>query len=442
MTKRIGSSGLRRTAALVIALVLAGAMASCTGAAATPSASNPAASLRVAVDTSAAALPAAPALSPSSAPTGRATAFPAPAEANWTTIHWTKVAGKAAVWADLPDSDNYPAGVDDESGWHVLGWSGGYVAFNELNMDNGDVVTQTSNSTDGIHWTPGDGFKWTGSSDDSPFTESGIGAVLEGPAGLLAVDISHADCGSDVYEWPVAVSADGISWHTVTTALGSGLVGSGPAGYIMAGSGGISTSTDGIAWKPVDLKAAAFKGLVEVTSGTAFAGGFVISGLANTPDTSCAGGAIYKGPALWWSPDGSTWTRDTVPGASAGSMAVCRFGATLVAGEPTSKGGLQWRSTDGQTWKPVSVGKVVLCPHDDSDVGDYTFMSYGPNSLAASKESDAIYAIHADLALLKLAQTGELPNPDTFDGVVAVGPAGLIGVDDDGNTYLGALSGK
>jgi hypothetical protein len=238
------------------------------------------------------------------------------------------------------------------------------------------------------------------------------------------------------------VSADGISWHTVTTELDSGLVGSGPAGYIMAGSGGVLTSTDGISWKPVDLKAAAFKGLVEVTSGTAFAGGFVISGLANTPDTSCAGGAIYQGPALWWSPDGSTWTRDTVPGISAGSMMVCRFGATLVAGETTSKASLQWRSTDGQTWKPVSVGKVVICPHDDSEVGDYTFMSYGPNSLAVSKESDAIYAIHTDLAVVELAQTGDLPDPDTFDGVVAVGPAGLIGVDDDGNTYLGVLSGK
>jgi len=195
-----------------------------------------------------------------------------------------------------------------------------------------------------------------------------------------------------------------------------------------------------MSWKPVDLTSPAFAGFTGIEGGTTFATGFILSGEATMPSKSCSGpDETPLVPTVWWSPDGSTWTREALPGARNGQGAdtyVCHFGDhLLIAGEVTSDGKkFEWKSADGRTWSPLPISGPVLCPHSDTALENpAAVLSVGDRTLALS--GNQIWAVRDDATVKKLAQTGTLPAGGT-DGAI-FGPAGLIVAGDDGNTYIG-----
>jgi len=363
---------------------------------------------------------------------------------NWTSIHWTKIAGQDDVWAEPTDSDNYPAGVDNESGWTLYGWSRGYLAFDQLETDNDDgswrLVTKTKTSSDGAHWQLGGEFTQKGGvDDDPPDMQDGIGGVVEGPAGLLAIGTAHADCGSNTYAWPEALSADGRTWKTVQTDAYGATVDGGASGYITAGSDGVWTSTDGLTWKSVDMKGAAFAGYTGIEGGTSVAGGFVLSGETTFPDKTCGNSSTPAVmPTLWSSPDGATWTKDTLPNAkpqSGLSLFVCRFNDHLLVASEVSGPDANWMSKDGLTWTPAPATPVALCPYVPL-YSDNVVLSVGTRTMVMlNSDPKKIWTLRADLTLVALSQTGS--QPPVGDVGAIFGPAGLIVGDDDGNTYVG-----
>jgi hypothetical protein len=471
----VGRSRFRNCAA---ALVLVAVMASCSAAATSrPASSSLSANLpspiagsfasaatETAPSSAAPTDTAGPATNPTPAPTldttdqidlSDATDLPAPTPAgtarpvaplpagNWTSIHWTKVAGQDGVWADPPDE--LPNGVDEDSGWTMYGWSQGYLAFDQLETDNDDgswrLVTKTRISSDGVHWQAGGEFTQKGgANDDLPEMQDGIGGVVEGPAGLLAMGAAHADCGSNTYAWPEAVSADGRNWKTVYTDAYGASVDGGASGYITAGPDGIWTSTDGLTWKATDLKSAAFAGYKGIEGGTSVAGGFVVSGETTFPDKSCGNSdtpALM--PTLWSSPDGATWTKDTLPDATPRgnlSLFVCRFNDhLLLASEVGGAANANWMSTDGVTWTAAPATPVTLCPYV-AKYSENVVLSLGTRTLVLSNsDPKKIWLLRDDLTLVAISQTGTLPSGGNFGALF--GPAGLIVAGDDGNTYVG-----
>jgi len=349
-------------------------------------------------------------------------------------------------------------------GWHVYGWSRGYLAFDQILTDDWSdsgpglwtLITKTSHSTDGVHWQAGSDFNLTGSGDDEYAGASGYGGIsglVEGPAGLLAYSVLTPDCGTiyDSAVWPVAISPDGVGWQTVNADANGktidadlyGLaVGGGPAGYITAGKNGVFTSTDGLSWKATNLKSPAFSGFQAIEGGTSIVGGFVLSGETRFPDRSCTGDTPTQvTPSLWWSANGSTWTRAALPNPVHGpdfDTWVCRFGDRLLVAIATSgEQSREWVSTDGHSWKSIPVSNVAVCPKDDFMGGQYVGSVGGRTLVLAHTDADSssIYLLHDDLTLTRLAQTGDVPPVRSQSGIF--GPAGLIVTDDDGNVYLG-----
>jgi hypothetical protein len=60
--------------------------------------------------------------------------------------------------------------------------------------------------------------------------------------------------------------------------------------------------------------------------------------------------------AIWWSPDGATWTPAAVPVAAGRISSICGSGSDLIAvGERDASSPLVWRSSDGATWEADAV---------------------------------------------------------------------------------------
>ena len=127
----------------------------------------------------------------------------------------------------------------------------------------------------------------------------------------------------------------------------------GPAGWLAVGGPGpvVLTSADGRSWRraagPITPDLAG-------TSGVATA--------ANLSGKSSAGprrGERRAGPALWWSPNLTSWTRATVMNDTSGSSQISAVAADTHLfmavgshdGHPTV-----WTTTDGQTWTTIVLG--------------------------------------------------------------------------------------
>jgi hypothetical protein len=226
-----------------------------------------------------------------------------------------------------------------------------------------------------------------------------------------------------------------------TEAYGEAVDG-GAAGYVIAGTDGVYTSTDGLAWKPVDLKAAVFKGYKGIQSGVAFLGGFLVAGETQFQDPTCGGSSdAVVTASMWSSTDGSSWNRVKLPNAPSGpetEIDVCHFGGDLLVAQGASaKGGFLLTSTDGVTWKSRPDTDLGLCPNapDGLDI----FETVGSRTLVmsnASEDSTSVYELHGDATMSKLAQSGAVP-PHVGDYGAVFGPAGIIVAEDDGNTYVG-----
>jgi len=141
-----------------------------------------------------------------------------------------------------------------------------------------------TSSADGLHWTAGQPMDIEGLNDVVRIT-----AVVEGPAGLLAVGYHPpTTCGGPSTVEALWTSPDGLTWTRVQTpayftSASVYTVDAGSTGYIASGTlkNGVTQavwlSKDGRSWNEVHLPKATF-GKFVVDGATDFAAGYVVSG--------------------------------------------------------------------------------------------------------------------------------------------------------------------
>ncbi len=301
------------------------------------------------------------------------------------------------------------------------------------------METATQYSTDGLHWLAGSGFhlRGGGSFDDPGVGGGMVSGLVEGNGVILALAEVGVSCGTVAVEVsPLAVSRDGISWTPALAGLGSiQRIDGGSTGFIAAGEAGVFTSADGVAWRKSSLSGPAFKDLHAIGSGTAFAGGFVISGELNG---SRAGGCAEPSslrPSIWWSADGAAWSRGVLPGGiDAVSMGVdvCRLSdRELVATETSGDKYLSWSSGDGKSWKAAGARDLCGLTRNLHLVGAREMWF----ALSGNGRAD-IKLVQDNLTETMLTQSGDLPDWDNIPKL-AFGPAGIIASDGQGTVYLG-----
>ena len=302
--------------------------------------------------------------SPSIGPSAKPTATPAPSASappeiglapagRWTSVRWID-AGRGFPQLATKPSELYSM--------NVYGWSGGYVAFASDGGQGTDPARPptlvSSSSLDGLHWSA------AGNIDVSGFPDQvDIAQIVEGPSGLLAVGRFPADtCGGPPVVAGLWRSTDGTTWRAVPLPrnMVRGHVESidgGSAGYIATGkqsdqkTAGIWLSQDGTTWRAL-ANPKPSSGTLVVNGATSFAGGLVIAGAVLGEDGCGGPGSIH--PAVWWSADGSSWTRETLPqAATAGdaSLSIHRLNDhEIVAVSQTGDTPDAWVSADGKTW--------------------------------------------------------------------------------------------
>ena len=424
--------------AVLISLVVAG----CVGATASGSASAwPAANLPATT-------------APTASPIGRPTSSSVPSR-TWTSVQWTALPASGASGLAAGTS-----GLAAGTSFQVFGWSRGYVGFaiTPPTISAGPMVVP-SYSTDGTHWHNGQTLDPRAAGSQMLFA---FRSVIEGATGLLAVGWSGA-CGSEYLD-SLWTSSDGISWQPVDASKVFGAsppmiarVSGGAASYVAVAykSAGVWTSRDGRTWQRVDLGAAAYKNSF-VDDGTAVSGGFVLAGTAGTPD--CSGSSadgssrlISRTAAVWWSADGSSWRRTTLPGATANdgqSMWIARLGDhLLVALDDVWATGQRsaWGSKDGQTWTPIGFPKDVSQRDIVSD-GQHNLV-FQPTQDALGLDPTKLRTIDDAFDLVTVGQSGDLPQfgnstaSGSSYGLVALGPTGIVATNGDGSRlWLGKPS--
>lgn len=207
--------------------------------------------------------------------------------------------------------------------------NGVFVAAGDQNLGN-RFFTWTTTSTDGVNW------KSQGEPDaDGP---DKISSVAYGGAGFMAT----TELSGELF-----TSTDGLNWTEVTTVaenvLGDDVTWDGTE-YILDGSSGFQTSTDGVGWSPLDMDtsnpfpqadqivkvASVAYAPVSIPTGTP---GMFTSGIGSSTDLvhwtviyNAAAGvtldrlfhvgstfiALSAQDEVVTSPDGSTWTSQAV----------------------------------------------------------------------------------------------------------------------------------
>jgi hypothetical protein len=337
-------------------------------------------------------------------------------------------------------------------------------------------------SADGLHWRSGSKLNtssWTSDfksydaqnaawqdpeAHDSCAFE--VNNFQEGPATLLVggdVLCGNPDCGAP---WSTSeaswTSSDGLSWvpANLPAAVDAYSVSGGSRGFAVTGYTGDKAtsfwiSSDGRTWHRGEIPSGALAIDQSGDDPASFAGGFVFPGVVMTKKGTqtggnpggCSGGdaidrSIYQA-ALWWSPDGSTWTKQVLPGVLSGpdgvNMSVIRIDdLMLVADELTTatdgSGSIvetQWESTDGKAWTRLSGSPVGM------DSGDVV-AARDRGLLAGSDDADRLKLSVLDpaLAVVTLKQSGAVPPIDVF-GRIALGPTGVLATVDGSRFWIG-----
>jgi hypothetical protein len=180
-----------------------------------------------------------------------------------------------------------------------------------------------------------------------------------------------------------------------------------------------------------------------VNGATSFARGLVVAGAVLGPE-GC-GGASSIHPAVWWSADGSSWTRESLPGASTAagaSLWIHRLNDDeIVAISQVGDTPDAWISADGQTWSAVASPTIealfgTLTDNRRSIV--VVAPSDNPGALAFKTVGDRL-----DVAPLPQTGDGPVQTADSIPTIEAVGPTGLVVVSVDGShLWLGVPSGS
>jgi len=335
----------------------------------------------------------------------------------------------------------------------VRGWSGGYVAFEQSpgSDESGNdlpVVIRATSSTDGLHWSAPTTLK-------TDFKGSyQISSIVEGPGGLLALGYPYGDtCGGPSSVFALWSSADGRSWERLTMpkafiANRVQTISGGRAGFIAFGTKAdgptpaIWTSTNGRAWTSRALPVLS-SGKLALDAAVSFDSGYVLLG-AVLGEEGCGGPAHVK-PAVWFSTDGSSWTRANLPGAlkdPTANLTIRSFGdRVLVMQVPQGDVSTApaWTSTDGLTWSSAGVisPDVVWGPISD---GRHAVMIVSPESGVGLP---SVTGVDGSGASVVLRQDGDEPllSEDVPGYAYAVGPTGLLAVRYDGGaSWLGLPS--
>jgi hypothetical protein len=393
-----------------------------------------------------------PTPTPTQTPTLTAVSSVGPAPAGeWTGIRWI-FAGSVFPQTPVPDG-----GDQSSVQISVFGWSRGYVGFRtavtQTLADTGPgsekwIMVSTA-SPDGLHWTSG---KTLGAGDTGSWVF--IGAVVEGPAGLLAVGRNPAAmCGGPATVGAMWTSPDGLTWTRVQppsdfVAASIYTVDAGSAGYIATGTlkDGVTPavwiSADGRSWGRTTLPKPP-SGSILVDGATAFAGGYVISG-AQRLDIGC--GMSEFVPTLWWSPNGKSWTSGNLSGAMPAGDAwvtVNRISdhALMAIAQGWDATGVVssqqiWVTGDGQKWQLVKspsnlLNSYILTNGQRGLMAVHQTNGYGPPTIAT---------VNDDLTVTILNQSGNGPvDSDTSSQwMSALGPTGVVILSEDGlDLWLG-----
>lgn len=377
----------------------------------------------------------------------------------WTGLRW--IAGPPSP--ELTTEKSGDPKTEISIGFQVFSWSRGYVGFrsrqeNPLASGGRSSLTITAEtSPDGLRWTRLGALELPDDYDPEEFSNFPmmITDVVEGPAGLLAVGRMTIPIISGTPAEAIWTSTDGRSWQLLDVDEAFGecppecpwTIDAGSAGYVATGDMSahegnpqlIWTSPNGRAWHRSDLSASGLEN-VQTRGVTAFAGGYVLAGEIYSDE----GGVdrFMLTPALWWSGDGETWNRDTLPGSTPSilptnvmpykdwdvTMTVHRIGDhALVAvqwsedwssGEPSPAA---WTSTDGRSW--------TLMP--GVDLSSKQILSNGRRALLVQHLANpgsglSAEAFEDDLSLVTLKQVGD---PPTEGWTWALGPTGLVVAD-------------
>jgi hypothetical protein len=342
-----------------------------------------------------------------------------------------------------------PAGSDTYL-LSVYGWSGGYVAFagDAGNSSSPKKATlQTSSSPDGVHWSAARPLSLTGLSD-----EIEIVGLAESPGGLVAVgEYPPGTCGGPDTFAGFWHSTDGTTWTRVQqpaamAAAGISSLNGGPSGFIATGRRSDDTSViwlsaDGASWHPAGLPTVS-KGKIVLDGGYSVPGGLVLAGAIVGPP-GC-GGISEIHPAVWWSADGTAWTREALSKAPSGSdvtLWVKRLAnGGLIAIEESGDGPMQaWLTSDGKTWQATTPA---------SDHLPFSVITDGRHAVAPQEPEDnsgpfQVIGVADDLAATTLTQSGATPTEDdvTPSWIFAVGPTGLVAVTPTGTSVRVGLPG-
>jgi hypothetical protein len=275
----------------------------------------------------------------------------------------------------------------------------------------------------------------------------------EGSSALLFT--GYVECGDSgkcgVDEWTIATitwtSVDGRSWRPETAMPDPYQdISGGSSGFISLKGSTLWTSSDGQSWRQGTIPSAALETGASVSNPVSFAGGFVLPGVViakkghTTPSSNgcTAGGGTdltkYQA-ALWWSPDGTTWTRDVLGGTTSSysgvSIDVTRIDDhTIVAQAYVGNSEYELASSDGKTWKRLKGNPI----DPNSDGGVVVGRARGLITALSSDENQYVpdfYDFDASFNLVSVKQTGDLP----WDGgQLALGPTGLL-VTNNGTAF-------
>lgn len=414
---------------------------------------------------------------PSPTPTPRnplPTVGPVPA-GQWTGMYWIDIPGGNSP--TVPVQTGVP-GREDAPGVTLEGWSKGYVEF--VWDAHARTVTPWA-SPDGLSWRQGarlDISAWTGylktydaanNGSDPQYHDNcsfSVGNFQQGPATLLvqgfvicnpSIECSGGYDNSHV----IWTSSDGLAWTPGTLPYTDpdheDTISGGTGGFIgldrSTSQPKIWVSSDGQGWRQGGLPAAAMTTGSSVGYPVSFSAGFVLPGVimvkngSRTADGRC-GGTVdtrqYQG-ALWWSPDGRTWTRASLSGATPSSdginMNVARLDDHILLAEQmisdTDK--IEWVSTDGKTWTrlkgyPIEAFQGRLMGPSIGDSGSWVGLD---RSLVwTNGPTGRNLAVFDSLFnLVNLRQAGDVPTIDP--GLMALGPTGLLATTDGSRFWMG-----
>lgn len=382
----------------------------------------------------------------------------------WTGIKWIAIPGGHSPTVPSPN----PYGNNAR----IVGWSKGYIEFL---WDPHKRTLIPWASADGLTWRQGNKLDisvWNSylkshdaAAPDAPDDcEFMVADFHEGPATLLLEGNLNCSggCSVDYVQsegWGSWTSSDGLSWTPAVLPYanyGRGISG-GSNGFIGVDSSTsqptVWLSADGRTWRRGGLPKESNSPGFSVSDPVAIAGGYVLPGVVGTKKGSqedpgeCMSGSdenLYQG-AVWWSQDGTNWTRDTLSGASLSTanlnMAVYRIDDhTVVADLTTFKDGqsssdtIQWASGDGKTWTRLKGTPVTRSGYDVRVVvGRDRGLVIGDPTTATGWPS--LSCFNGGLSLAKLQQSGSVPWIDYPH--MALGPTGLLVTQDGSRFWIG-----